>query len=96
MHGKGEFAKTKSSICNISIEAANIYNILPRPADSNSLTVVKVKRYLKYRRYVYFFVATSKCYMPRTKLFKNTQYILWGYFHFRRLLKQRNDKLFRH
>ena len=54
MHGKGEFAKTKSSICNIPIEVANIYNIFPRPADSNSLTVVKVKRYLKYRRYVYF------------------------------------------
>ena len=75
MHGKGEFAKTKSSICNIPIEVANIYNILPRPADSNSLTVVKVKRYLKYRRYVYF-AGTSKCYMPGTKLFKahNTFY----------------------
>ena len=37
MHGKGEFAKIKVSIGNIPIEAANICNILPRPADSNEL-----------------------------------------------------------
>ena len=33
MHGKWEFAKLKGSICNIPIEAANICNILSRPAD---------------------------------------------------------------
>ena len=27
MHGKGEFAKIKDSICNIPIEAANVCNI---------------------------------------------------------------------
>ena len=37
MHGKGEFAKIKGSICNISIETSNICNILPSPADSNGL-----------------------------------------------------------
>ena len=41
MYGKGEFAKMKGSICNIPIEIANICNILPRPADSNGLIVVK-------------------------------------------------------
>ena len=41
MHGKGEFAKIKGSICNIPIEAANICNILSGPADSNKLIVVK-------------------------------------------------------
>ena len=54
MHGKGEFAKIKGSICNIPIEAANIFSILPRPADSNRLIVVKLKRDLQYRGHVYF------------------------------------------
>ena len=30
MHGKGEFAKIKGSICNIPTEAANICNILSK------------------------------------------------------------------
>ena len=46
MHGKGEFAKLKGSICNIFTEAANI--------DSDGLIAVKLKRDLKYRGYVYF------------------------------------------
>ena len=54
MHGIGEFAKSKGSICNIPIKTANICNILPSHADSNELIVVKVKRDLKYRGYVYF------------------------------------------
>ena len=54
MHGKQEFAKIKSSIYNIPIEAVNICNILPRPADSNGLIVVKLKQDLKYRVHVYF------------------------------------------
>ena len=43
MHGKGGFAKIKGSISNIPIKRANIYNILPRPAESNGLIVVKLK-----------------------------------------------------
>ena len=54
MHGKGEFVKIKGSICNIPIEAANICNVLPRPANSDRLIVVKLKRGLEYRGYVYF------------------------------------------
>ena len=54
MHGKGEFSKIKRSICNIPIEAVNICNILPRPAVSNGLIVVRMKRGLKYRGHVYF------------------------------------------
>ena len=53
MHGKGEFSKIKRSICNIPVEAANICNILPRPAVSNGIIVVKFKRDLKYRDHVY-------------------------------------------
>ena len=54
MHGKGKFTKINGSICNIPIEAANIWNILARPADSNGLIVVRLKKYLKYMGYVYF------------------------------------------
>ena len=54
MHAKGEFAKIKGSICNIPIKAADICHILPRPAVSNGLITVKLKRDLKYRGLVYF------------------------------------------
>ena len=54
MNRKEEFAKIKGIICNIPIETANTCNILPRPADSNGLIVVKLKWDLKYRGYVYF------------------------------------------
>ena len=54
MHGKDKFSKIKGSICNIPIEAANTCNILPRPAISNGLIIVKLKRDLKYRGHVYF------------------------------------------
>ena len=54
MHAKGEFAKIKGSICNIPIKAADICHILPRPAVSNGLITVKLKRDLKYRDLVYF------------------------------------------
>ena len=54
MHGKGEFSKIKGSICNSSIETANICNILPRPTVSKGLVVVKLKRDLKYKGHVYF------------------------------------------
>ena len=54
MHGKGEFFKIKRIIYNIPIEAGNLCNILRRSAVSNGLIVVKLKRDLKYRGYVYF------------------------------------------
>ena len=52
MHEKGNFVKIKFSICNIPIKAANICNILLRPADPNGLFVVKLKRDLEYKGYV--------------------------------------------
>ena len=54
MHGKGEFSKIKGSICNIPVEAANICNILPRPAALNGIIVVKLKQDVKNRGHVYF------------------------------------------
>ena len=54
MHEIGEFSKGKGSICNVSIETANVCNILPRLAVSNGLILVKLKRDLKYRGHAYF------------------------------------------
>ena len=50
----GGFSKLKGRICNIPIKTANIFNILSRPAVSNGLVVVKLKRDLKYRGHVNF------------------------------------------
>ena len=54
MHGKSEFAKIKGSICNVRIETANVCNILPRPAVSNGLILVKLKCDLKHKGHEYF------------------------------------------
>ena len=54
MHEKGELFKIKEIICNVPIETANVCNILPRPAVSNGLILVKLKCNLKYRGHVYF------------------------------------------
>ena len=54
MHGKGEFGKLKRNICNIPVETDTVCNVLPRPVNNNGLVLVKLKRYLRYWRYVYF------------------------------------------
>ena len=47
MRGIDEFSEIKQRICNVPIEMANLCNILPRPAVSNGLILVKLKRDLK-------------------------------------------------
>ena len=54
MHGKDEFSKIKESICNVPTETANKCNILPRPAVSSGLIVVKLEHNFKFRGHVYF------------------------------------------
>ena len=54
MHRKGQFSIIKGSICKVPIEIANICNILPRPAVSSRLTVIKLNRGFKDRGHVYF------------------------------------------
>ena len=54
MHGKGGLAKIKGSICNISIKAANIFNILLRTTESNELIMMKLQPHLKDEVYIYF------------------------------------------
>ena len=51
---KAIFGKNKGNIWNIPIEAASIWNILPRSVDSNWLIVLQLKQNLKYRGHVYF------------------------------------------
>ena len=51
---KGNFPKVKASICSTSIYKVDLSDVLPRGADSNGLVVIKLKRKLTYRGYVYF------------------------------------------
>ena len=42
---KGQEPKTEGAICNVRVEDAETYcNTLPRPAGSNGLVIVKLKR----------------------------------------------------
>ena len=51
---KGQSPKFKGAICNVPIDAVSTCYTLPRPADSNGLVIVKLKRKLEYRGHVYF------------------------------------------
>ena len=54
MHGKREFSKRKGNICNIPAETETVCNVLPRPINNNEHILIKLKRHLRYRGYVYF------------------------------------------
>ena len=52
---KGQSPKVKGNICNIPIsEIDNNCNSLPRPADSNGIIIIKLKRKAAYRGHVLF------------------------------------------
>ena len=51
---EGQWPKFKGAICNVPIDVVSTYNTLPRPADSNGLVTVKLKRKLEYMGHVYF------------------------------------------
>ena len=52
---KGQFLKVKGNICNIPIaEIESNFKSLPRPADSNGIIVVKLKRKNEFRGHVLF------------------------------------------
>ena len=79
VHGKGEFSQIKGSICHIPKETANICNILPKPAVSDRLVVVKLKRDFKYRGHAYFepvcpqIIYHTLAYLkPHNKLYEDT------------------------
>ena len=52
---QGKSLKMKGSICNIPVTEVDVNcNTLPRPADSNGLLIVKLKRKLEYKIHVIF------------------------------------------
>ena len=52
---KGKSLKIKGSICNIPVSEFNVNcNILPIPADSNGLIIVKLKQKLEYKGHLVF------------------------------------------
>ena len=52
---KGKSLKIKGSICNIPVSEIDVNcNMLPRPVDSNGLSIVKLKRKLEYKGHAVF------------------------------------------
>ena len=51
---KGQSPKLKGVLCNIPINVVDVCNTLSRPADSNGIIIVKLKRKSHYRDHVYF------------------------------------------
>ena len=51
---RGWFSKLKGALCNIPIDVVDVCNTLPRPASSNGIIIVKLKRNLQYGGHVYF------------------------------------------
>ena len=51
---KGQSPKLKGALCNVPVDVVDVCKTLPRPADSNGIVIVKLKRKLEYRGHVYF------------------------------------------
>ena len=51
---KGQSPKLKGALCTVPIDIGDVCKTLPRPADSNGIVIVKLKRKLQYRSHVYF------------------------------------------
>ena len=51
---KGQSPKLKGALCNVPIDVVDVCKTLPRPADNNRIVIVKLKRKLQCRGYVYF------------------------------------------
>ena len=51
---KGQPPKLKGALCNVPIDAVDVCKTLSRPADSNGIVTVKLKRKLQYKGHVYF------------------------------------------
>ena len=47
MHVKGKIFKIKRTICNVLIKSAEVLIVSQKPADSNGLIVVRLKRDLR-------------------------------------------------
>ena len=58
---KGNSPKVKGAICNVPVDAEDVCNVLPRPACSNGLLLLKLKRKLMYHGHVYFEPIRPQC-----------------------------------
>ena len=51
---KGQMPKVKGAICNVPVEASEVFKVLPRPSDSTGVLMVKLKRKIGFRGHVLF------------------------------------------
>ena len=51
---KGRQRKIKGAICNVPVECEQTCNILPRPSERSGIIMLKLKRKLQFRGYVYY------------------------------------------
>ena len=51
---KGQQRKIKGAVCNIPVSCEETCRVLPRPADSSGIIMLKLKRKLQFRGHVYF------------------------------------------
>ena len=69
---KGQQPKIRGVVCNIPIQVDAVSNVLSRPADSDGVVLVNLKRKLEFKEHVYFesvrshFVELALNYLLRT------------------------------
>ena len=51
---KGQQRKIKGAICNVPVECDQTCHLLPRPPERSGIILLKLKRKLQFRSYVYF------------------------------------------
>ena len=51
---KGQQRKIKGAICNVPVECDQTCSILPRPSERSGIIMLKLKRKLEFKGYVYF------------------------------------------
>ena len=51
---KGQQRKIKGAICNVPVECDQTCSVLPRPPERSGIIMLKLKRKLEFRGYVYF------------------------------------------
>ena len=69
---KGKSLKVKGSICNLPVLEVDVNcNILPRPADSNGLIIVKLKHKLEYKGHLVFEVIRPDVVIQLVEFFRS-------------------------
>ena len=50
---KSQCPKLKGALWNLQLDVVDVYNTLPRPADSNDIIIAKLTRKLQYRNHIF-------------------------------------------